>query len=446
VRTPKQRVTRVDAILSATLERIDAVRAELERLSTKAFPRPIARKLLELFAKRLPPIKSSVSKRYKSARVEGWSWQQLSREVRALTSPLRVIHPLLQYFDHTDSSRVPFEILDAFQTLAFEYTQSRVEFILKPDRSYEYSTIDLKSYIAYFSQGLQAQETDFPAVRIVCFPSAEAGSTLLHTNLFHEIGHCYYETKVDSEAVYKLVAEALRPQFTATPASNGSSPSGEDQVKANSFLTLWFEELFCDCFAFRTAGPAFASAYLWYSEPIVAETSTETHPDANVRMYVLKRYIDRMKSELPEMNALCAQFGDHHLPATESNHRTGATSHDLARAALLSETFLEGLFKLVDGTGTSPFAQAGFANKVKEATLGISNLIPPGATEPPLTRCSDLLALVFNAGWLFRLTAMKEWKAFGWDERRSADALNQVLLAAIEGGELVARHRSQHGG
>jgi hypothetical protein len=340
-------VTQLEVVFAATIERIDAIASELKRLRTKGFPRPIATRLLESLGSLLPAMAKDVERAYQKATGRNASWVELSKEVRGLTSPLTVIHALLHFLDKTDSSRVPFELLDAFQALSLELTGSEVDFILKPERSYNYSTGDLQSYVPGLGLALKKHPA-LPAARIVCFPSAEAASTLLHTLLFHEIAHTVYEQKASAVGIEEIVQSGIR---RALPG-DGSTPANV-QFDADALLADWLEEIFCDCFAYRLVGPAYASAYFWYSEPFAAASSGDKqHPEPALRAQFLRDYVEHLKTTDPEAKAVCDLFGDHHIPSTAAGiGLSGGPEKELARAAILDTEVRKALFSAVDAAG-----------------------------------------------------------------------------------------------
>ncbi|WP_437658496.1 hypothetical protein [Sorangium sp. So ce1182] len=433
--------------------------AEIERLEGKDLPVPTLRLLLGALRQVANKVRDNIEE-YAESLTEYERDAAAHRadpsvpkpfplaraQLHAAAGPLVVLHLILQIFDKSDSSRIPFELVRAFERFTSELLDEEIAFLFKPTRAYDYSVLDVHKRFAQRHRVWEPFKQLKPHAFLVEFPAAEASSVLLHTLLYHELGHTYFTRRVDKERLLELVNSTL-------PGAAAS---------ARSALYSWVEEIFCDLFALRLTGPAFLCAFQFFGDPFLNELSmSPSHPGFATRRRALFDYGSRLASSYPEMGLTCALFGDYcRVPSSEAV----CDEADLAGTPLPEEdpTMLPAIkavvatdsdlwkyvFEKLDECAT-PFRHPGMTKSIERAVEQVGALVPPVVRPLPAGwGMGEMLAVAFCAAWLFRIERMCEWtdsqnqrECQGWSETRAQRALGDILLAGVEGGELELRYR-----
>jgi hypothetical protein len=412
-------------------DRIAALSAEIDRLAAKKFPTRSANRLLDAFRARIGALDQAL-REWEEEDVTAYDAEQLCLEIQGITSPVLFLHQMLHFLDKVDSPRLPFEMIDAFEDLTAELgVPSKI--LLKPDRQYNYYTL-LTSDIAT-RRGLteRALAEALPNLVIAGFPSAEADSTLLHTLLFHEIGHVLYRKTLSVE-IADLIKVAVTEQGFAATAGDLDC------------INRWTEEVCCDLIALRLVGSPYWFAFQWYSVPLLerAAAASESHPDLAVRVEMMSDYHRALCMEYREASQIADQFGiADELPrlVRRANTAEPPAGARLAKKMLVDASYRTSVFDIIRRHVRSPFEFNGLAADVSGAAAEITHFIPPGSLLVPeqfrsLTS-SQLLALIFGAVWKFRIKSYHEWDKF--KVHNKARVLSELTLAAIEASTLVRK-------
>jgi hypothetical protein len=462
------RIERADAPLVSARERLVAVLAEIERLEGKQPPSPTLRDLLSALrsvvgkvrrvvwdcAKARPFLEKELAKwrkdlagweasdgaklaedpaQLEAARVK-WTKEHPApsdMQLKTAAELLVTIHRVLGVFEKSDSSRIPFELVRAFEQFTFELLGKEVAFLFKPTRSYDYSVLDVhRVFSSIVWEPLQRVR---PQPFVVSFPAAEATSVLLHTNLYHEIAHIYYNRYINDDELERL--------FEARP------PGVDEGVRGT--FRAWIEEICCDLLALRLAGPAFLCALQFFGDPFFDERSvSETHPGLVMRRRALFKYLRQLREDYPELDRASLLFGTYCEP-TDARELRVQPKIDESLVPVVREVedfaspLWEHLFTKL-GACVCPFARAGLAAAIETAVDQIGALVPPVVKPSPGSEwtTAEVLAIAFCSAWQFRVAHLSRWTRAGWSEERAQHVLSEIVLAGVEGGELELRYRT----
>lgn len=494
------------AALASARERHAAITNELRRLKSKEFPKQVSWDLLSALELIVRDVGLRIHRYAELSTSQDDSGEDTpSDTLAALVSPLLPVHDMLAWFDKTDSSRIPHELLEGFEQLTGDLLvpeQEHVAFVFVPARDYNYSVLDLHADLGRkrLSPRWKPVMDLRPHPVQVSFPAAEAGSTLLHTLLYHEIGHLFYKRRLSCGPIFEAATLQLDAAEKALAIRMGSHFQGQLQemglsipnegssaeyranyeevlskrrslLKSEARRTLfsWIEEICCDLIALRLAGPAFVCAFQFFWDPFLVRTSCSLqHPHWITRSKFLGAYSRNLQVELPGFKAMCELFGEHADLSNMSNPpaERGANSAEILDYAKEDGDFAFGIaaqaISASDGPlmtclaqvlkqCPSPFADPAMAKRVGDACAQIAVLAPPIQRHPffPVSH-AEVLAIAFSSAWLFRTRDMQNiWQdsaSFGWNDGEALGVLGQLLLAAVEAGDLELRyHRSRNG-
>jgi hypothetical protein len=408
----------------SALDRVSALAREVERLRAKQFPIESAKRLLAAIATHVEQLHDDVEE---LGGADYLSKEELCLAIQGTSSPVLFLHQLLHYLDKIDSPRLPFELILGFEELTTELAGIRTHILLKPDRLYNYYTLVMSDYARKGSRVATKLAEALPGLVIVGFPSAEADSTLLHTLLFHEIGHVVYRRRMANE-VQELI-EATQTAF--------ASP---DHVET---LFRWTEEVCCDLIAFRLVGPSFWFAFQWYSVALLERASdSDSHPDLGTRSDLMTAYHSKLCADLPEIESLTNAFVSdgvlERLPVLNT------TSPNRVSLVLSDPEYRRRLFEIIEQHVPCPLGTTGMTDRVKHACASIDQFIPPGSSLNSATYAScspdELLALIFSSAWLYRVTHFTKWDRYAWEPEKKSRVLSELTLAAVEGAILVREY------
>jgi hypothetical protein len=115
---------------------------------------------------------------------------------------------------------------------------------------------------------------------IVGLPYSQSNAVFLNTLLAHEMGHFSFQKRSEQQ---RLSA----PFNTIFNRHQVASFSNQDYVRCHQLVVGWLEEIYCDLFAIRLAGPAFSYAFIEFfaltrSNPPVEFSAS--HPPLGLRL------------------------------------------------------------------------------------------------------------------------------------------------------------------
>jgi hypothetical protein len=417
----------VEIALQSATDRVLALGREVDRLHAKKFPTEPARKLLLAIKHAVESVQKDLDE-FVSEDAADWDDDGMCLQVQGFAAPVVHLHELLQHLDKVDSPRLPFEIISAFEKLMSELgVPSRL--LLKPERKYNYSTRLISQLVARI-EGMPAEilSRELPDLVVIGFPSAEADSTLLHTLLFHEVGHVIYRGRLGSHV--------------APIVKNRIEHKGAQDKKAAATTAAWTEEVCCDLVALRLVGPAYWLAFEWYSVALLERASaSQSHPDLALRNAVMSAYHKKLCDEFVDAHAIAEMFG----LGTElrSMHRGRATSlgtsEQFASETLQDVNYRSELFAVVDTHINSPFRLEGIADHIQNSARELKRFVPPASLLKPAQFAAltyaQLLAIIFCAVWHFRVQDFAPWKNSGVTDK--GRVLSELTLAAVEAATLV---------
>lgn len=414
----------VEIARQSALDRVSALAREVERLRAKRFPIQSANTLLTEIATHVERLRADVNDLGEPG--EFHDDDELCLTIQGISSPVLFLHQLLHYLDKIDSPRLPFELVQGFEELTSDLAGAATQLLLKPDRHYNYYTLMMRDYVPMGTVAAKLADA-LPGLAIVGFPSAEADATLLHTLLFHEIGHVIYRRKMAND-VRTLIEET-------------QSGDGAEQIDT---IFSWTEEVCCDVIALRLVGPSFWFAWQWYSVAALERASdSDSHPDFGSRSELMQAYVAKLCEDLPEMAALTKAF----VPANKLEplaRRETQKPLSSAATALRDVNYRSRLFQIVDTHTPCPLGKEGTANSVIAACKAIKRFVPPGSMMEPTyfasASAAEVLALVFAAAWMFRIHHFNDWDKFKWDRDKKGRILSELTLAAVEGNMLVRNY------
>lgn len=456
-------------VLERAKETASVIIREIKRVRAKDFPYPLPRKLLDILLERADKRSTALSELDDDQVFwdGGTSQEDRLAQIRTLAAALAFPHFALSLVYAVDSTRIPFEIIRAFQRLAGKLLRpaDQVQIMLKPLEQYNYVIVPLGQIDSRLDQ-------DY----LLGFPSADSSSLSVHTMFLHELAH----------PVFRLVRNELLSDIATALEAAESSLTGEIDAAVNTSMqsagiqkpaegskelqtwgkmftayrkavldraaevTLkWVEEVFCDLCATRLAGPAYLCTYQAFALPFFSHTCpSEEHPDDWLRLQILRAAIARLSSLDEAFRDVCTRFGKYAdlVNGIQGTNVSGipvefAVAHRVLRPSS-DNPFIKRLFSCVDDRIPNPFAVEGFTEAMDRGLEGVGVCIPPDPTayfkEGAGLEIEHIISYVFVVMWLFKLNHMDGWKKrYDWGVDRCNDALDCISIKALESAELA---------
>lgn len=486
-------------VLNRAVERVQSLVREIARIAAKDFAFPLPGKLLDLLREEAEAIGAELSKLDQDPVI--WNPQTPSEDrldaIRTLATKMQWVHVRVSVVAGVDSSRLPFEMVGAFEELAAGLMNCRaVEFILQPKFEYNYTVLPLRKL---FKQ---------PAMQdalLLSMPSADCASVALHTLFLHELGHPAFQQRIekllrpyvvvatagadsaltaqiDAEVNRRLLAKGVPPPPQGPPHNATLSlwqlQFGQERLtlfdECVRVLFAWTEELWCDLCAARLVGPAYLCAYEALILPFLATNEpSHSHPDSWLRLQVLNSFLNDEAAREPQLQSITALFGTYAQPLSGLKQPAYATlpiPYQVAQYVLSpasGSNFLEVLTASVLAIVPSPITRPTFLDEIGRGLQQLEQLIPidpylhargseragsgPGAAgeerEPPRLTAEEVVSFVFYCYWLFKLKGYGQWATrFNWQPERCDEVLTQMSLKALEAADLRRRFLKQNRG
>lgn len=461
-------------VLDRALDRARTLQRELERLLAKDFGFGLAPRILDLLQKTAKDAERKLGLLKKDGVFLDSRTPADERldSIRTNAANLHLVHTLLDLVSRVGSSRLPLEMVRAFEQLAGDLlkVQDRVAILLQPVNTYNYRLLELNKIF-------RGWDHEF----LVQVPSADSFSFLLHTILFHELGHPVFgrvvekdlrgplgtalaraerslRVEIDKEVQSRMLAAGIpKPGRNSDQRdfwSKRQEAMREELLSyASEVARSWTEEIWCDLLATRLVGPGYLCAFqtllLPFSSPGEA---SDSHPDSWLRLQVIARYSVQEKSAVDGFEAIYEEFGQRATTVEGVTKPTDAQlsiHHRIAHEVLKPDPeseFVELLFSKVRTSVPNPLEMPEFLEALIHGRDQLVHLVPPDPFLhfPPGTklRSYEVVPFVFYVAWLFKLSQIGVWRdRYGWDAERQDDVLDQICMKALESAELVRRYR-----
>ncbi len=457
--------------LAALTHRIDSLRLEIKRVSSKDHPYAEPRLVYDALLSALDARAAYMSEMV--ARFRSPSRQRfLDAPYETVAADLSQIVEIFSLVDRVDSSRIPFEILRGLSWTAQELVGRQARVVVRLDPITNYSLVwpervfQSLEWTNHWKNAVAKTKSDNGNTRfadidilLLGIPSAYAQSILVNALAAHEMGHLHFEKEklqisnsiglayrqtFDSDTQHRLheyvAAQAVRDLPSLAMSDAYGNVAEIVRTKLVDIAFAWCTEVYSDLLGARLLGPAFTAAF---DRILVGkQPPSETHPPTELRRSLIAEYI---VAELPEEVATDPVWE----ALVEKSPRTDWRSHPIwafeervCRAAVLR-------FHEVLRTVPSPFEAVsdGFTSLLKDMQEHIYNLSPPSVPLRDRLNTSEGIWAMFYAAWHFRLDAARFGEfvtRYKWDKQPAhAEAvLGNLLLQGLTALELNARLRS----
>ena len=170
------------------------------------------------------------------------------------------LHQYVKPAVDADSLSIPFPLLNALRNKVSQLPGfERVQFVFYHLPEVQY--LEARGHISGITSKLARvipNAQPFPAkLGLIGLPYSQRFSLFLNTLLTHEIGHFVYQETQQEVEIARFVVAELQAAGTAPPAGRP-----QDFTWSADRMKSWAEEVFCDLFAVRIAGPAYSLAFI----------------------------------------------------------------------------------------------------------------------------------------------------------------------------------------
>lgn len=217
----------------------------------------------------------------------------------------RIILEFCSFIERSTPSYIPWSFLNELEKICKSTIDSDIHVVLKSDLQYNYTVhnINLIDYLLeqiknYFGDLTELDKSSFRKTRIFTIPLLEKSNAILHSILFHEIGHHYHSLFEEKYTTQKYL-EVLGNVY----AQKTDQLSEEDLFTITQALEILkgaVREIYSDIFAFMFCGLSivFALKFFYQKFPVLVSPHDDNdfYPPLKYRIRILMQVADEEKT------------------------------------------------------------------------------------------------------------------------------------------------------
>jgi hypothetical protein len=299
---------------SCIRKRIESLKTEIDRVSAKHHPYPTPKLLYTALDGVLDQIRVRLNRdeAIYTPSDDPFDARLFASSLSSCEADLNTAVRLFRNCDRVDSSRIPFEILNALTTTAQQVLGAPYQLIFHLTSDYNYKIYSCRAWFAEAKWANPWPTAEVADILILVFPSYEVGNVGLHAAAAHELGHVL-AAKFARELT-ALVIPAIEKRHLDSPDEKNhavaervikvrgagdilAAAAWDDiQERLMAVPMQWIIETTADLIAARLVGPAFLAAMERIT--LAAADASDSHPPDRLRHSYLREYL---KSEFPEI-------------------------------------------------------------------------------------------------------------------------------------------------
>jgi hypothetical protein len=242
------------------------------------------------------------------------------RDLGEIRKAITWLYSLSKQAIDADSLAIPFPLAIYLNHLAKElHKQKGVKLVVLGGSTLNYYKWNLRPF-RELTRSLASTIKGYPILDeetgILMFPYCAAREVLVNCNLFHEMGHYFYEqTQLESHFSSELEKKLSKLLIENQIMAKIDAPLLVRKAILNyvqALMCRWADEIFSDMFAIQAIGPAFHMAYREIEQiiPLMPEvfkrSFSETHPADDFRFkihakWLLEKWGKVLERELPSV-------------------------------------------------------------------------------------------------------------------------------------------------